>query len=273
MTAGPVVLTTDIPVDHKTGGARVRTLLDTGRAGPGLVRRFVEIPPGALLDGTAGSAGELWFVISGHGRLDGDGQAGVPLDRDTGLWIPPYLTYRINAAGSADLRIDAVTLPAGALEPAGPVGATAAGAALPPDQTAPHHAAPHHAAPHHAAPQARDLGNCEVEITGDRRFRVLFGPGQGCEVATQFLGEIPAGRAPEHSHPYDELVLILEGTGVLHLNGVDHPLSAGSCVHLPPRQLHCLENTATATMRVLGVFHPADSPAAKAETRHRGSSA
>jgi len=258
MTAGPVVLTADIPVDHMTGGARVRTLLDTGRAGPGLVRRLAEIPPGALLDGTAGSAGELWFVISGHGRLDGDGQAGLPLDADRGLWIPPYLTYRINAAGSADLRIDAVTLPAGAPEPAGPAGAAAAGHAGSPDQ---------------AAPQARDLGDCEVEITGDRRFRVLFGPGQGCDVATQFLGEIPAGRAPEHSHPYDELVLILEGTGVLHLNGADHPLSAGSCVHLPPRQLHCLENTAAATMRVLGVFHPADSPAAKAETRHRASSA
>ena len=263
MTAGPVVLTADIPVDHMTGGARIRTLLDTGRAGPGLVRRLAEIPPGALLEGTAGSAGELWFVISGHGRLDGDGQAGLPLDADRGLWIPPYLTYRINAAGSVDLRIDAVTLPAGEPVPDGPATAASADPAAPPDQ----------AASHHAAPQARDLGDCEVEITGDRRFRVLFGPGQGCEVATQFLGEIPAGRAPEHSHPYDELVLILEGTGVLHLNGADHPLSAGSCVHLPPRQLHCLENTATATMRVLGVFHPADSPAAKAETRHRASSA
>ena len=254
MTAGPVVLTADIPVDYMTGGARVRTLLDTGRAGPGLVRRLAEIPPGALLDGTAGSAGELWFVISGHGRLDGDGQAGLPLDADRGLWIPPYLTYRINAAGPADLRIDAVTLPAGAPEPGGPAGATAAGHAEPPDR---------------AAPRARDLDDCEVERTGDRRFRVLFGPGQGCEVATQFLGEIPAGRAPEHSHPYDELVLILEGTGVLHLNGADHALSVGSCVHLPPRQLHCLENTVAAPMRVLGVFHPADSPAAKAETRHR----
>jgi mannose-6-phosphate isomerase-like protein (cupin superfamily) len=257
MTAGPVILTADVPVDHTAGGAGVRTLLDTGRAGPGLVRRLAEIPPGALLDGTAGSAGELWFVISGHGRLDSEGQGGLPLAPDRGLWIPPYLTYRINAAGSADLRIDAVTLPAGAPAPGRPGGTAAAG----------------HAAPDQGTPQARDLDDCEVETTGDRRFRVLFGPGQGCEVATQFLGEIPAGRAPEHSHPYDELVLILEGTGVLHLNGADHPVSAGSCVHLPPRQLHCLENTVAATMRVLGVFHPADSPAAKAEVRHRPASA
>jgi len=91
----------------------------------------------------------------------------------------------------------------------------------------------------------------------------LFGPGRGCAVATQFVGEIPAGRAPEHSHPYDELVLILGGAGVLHAGGTDRPLSAGASAHLPPGMPHCLENTGSVTMRVLGVFHPADSPAAK----------
>ena len=38
-------------------------------------------------------------------------------------------------------------------------------------------------------------------------------------------------------------------------------------LHLPPGLVHCLENTGSATMRVLGVFHPADSPAAKLEQR------
>jgi len=268
MTAGPVVRAADVHADHTATGARVRTLLDTalpgtglpatGQAGQGLVRRLAEIPPGALLDGTAGSAGELWFVIGGHGRLDSAGQPGLPLGPDRGLLIPPGMRYRINAAGSADLRIDSVTLPARTPEPGRHADAAATDQAASRDQPAPRD---------QATPQARDLRDCEVETTGDRRFRVLFGPGQGCAVATQFLGEIPTGRAPEHSHPYDELVLVLEGSGVVHLNGADHPLSAGTCVHLPPRQLHCLENTGTATMRVLGVFHPADSPAAKAESR------
>jgi mannose-6-phosphate isomerase-like protein (cupin superfamily) len=272
MTTGPVARAADAHVDHAAAGTRVRTLLDTGppdaglldnrlpdtrlpdtrQAGLGLVRRLAEIPPGALLDGTAGSAGELWFVIGGRGRLASAGQAGLPLGPDRGLWIPPDMKYRIYAAGPADLLIDAVTLPAGTPEPGRPAGAAAAGHPEQRDQ---------------ATPQARDLRDCEVETTGDRRFRVLFGPGQGCAAATQFLGEIPAGRAPEHSHPYDEVVLVLEGAGVLHLNGADSPLSAGTCVHLPRRQLHCLENTGAVTMRVLGVFHPADSPAAKAEMR------
>jgi quercetin dioxygenase-like cupin family protein len=90
-----------------------------------------------------------------------------------------------------------------------------------------------------------------------------FGPGKGCSVATQFVGEIPPGRAPDHSHPYDEVVLILRGEGIAHIGGVAHALAAGTCAHLPPGLVHCLENTGPGTMRVLGVFHPADSPAAK----------
>jgi quercetin dioxygenase-like cupin family protein len=107
------------------------------------------------------------------------------------------------------------------------------------------------------------LRDCAVQVTGDRRFRVLFGPGSGCDAATQFVGEIPPGRAPEHSHPYDEVVLVLEGTGVLHAGPASQPLTPGSCVHLPPGQAHCLENTGAGTLRVLGVFHPGGSPAAK----------
>jgi len=102
-----------------------------------------------------------------------------------------------------------------------------------------------------------------VQVTGDRRFRVLFGPGSGCDAATQFVGEIPPGRAPEHSHPYDEVVLVLEGTGVLHAGPADQALAPGSCLHLPPGQVHCLENTGRSTLRVLGIFHPGGSPAAK----------
>ena len=47
----------------------------------------------------------------------------------------------------------------------------------------------------------------------------------------------------------------------------------GSCVHLPPGQVHCLENTGTTTLWVLGVFHPGGSPAAKQEHSQSGASA
>jgi mannose-6-phosphate isomerase-like protein (cupin superfamily) len=232
---GPVVRAADVRADRTAAGAVVRTMLDTGQR---FIRRLVEVPPGVRLDGTAGPAGELWFVIDGSGQLDAAGQPGRPLRPDQGMLLPPGIKFSINGSAGAGLRLDAVTLPGAASQD-------------PPGQ------------PDQAGPQLRDLRDCDVETTGDRQFRVLFGPGVGCAVATQFVGEIPPGRAPEHSHPYDEVVLVLAGDGVLHAGGAGYPLAAGSCAHLPARLVHCLENTGTARMRVLGVFHPANSPAAK----------
>ena len=39
--------------------------------------------------------------------------------------------------------------------------------------------------------------------------------------------------------------------------------AAGSCIYLPPLHMHCLENAGDGPMRVLGVFQPAGSPAAR----------
>jgi mannose-6-phosphate isomerase-like protein (cupin superfamily) len=249
MTAGAVVRADNVPVELTETGAGVKLLLDTGTEGPGLVRRLVTVPPGVRFAGTAGAAGELWFVMAGAGRLELDGAAGPELSEDRGLWLPPGAVYDLAAAGTGDLRLDIVTLPT-----AGP----AARVSDPPEPSLP---------PDPPFPRASDLAECEVETTGDRKFRVLFGPGRGCSAATQFVGEIPPGRAPDHSHPYDEVVLILAGEGVAHVGGSQHALAPGTCLHLPPGSQHCLENTGTELLRVLGVFHPADSPAAKLQPR------
>ncbi len=80
---------------------------------------------------------------------------------------------------------------------------------------------------------------------------------------TQFVGLIPPGRAPEHHHAYDEVVHVLAGKGVVHLGGRRAGIGPGTSVYLPPYQQHCLENTGAGVLEVLGVFHPAGSPAAK----------
>ena len=216
----------------ETSGAAVRTVLDTGA---GLVRRLVTVPAGSRFDGAAGPGGELWFVIAGAGEFASGGAPPRPVRPDTAVWLPPGGRYNLSAGVA--LRVDSVCLPAG------PAGAAA-----------------------DDAPRLVELGDRPVEMTGDRRFRVLFGPGNGCPAATQFVGEIPPGRAPAHSHPYDEVVLVLDGQGVLHRGPADEPLAPGSCVHLPPGGPHCLENTGQGTLRVLGVFHPGGSPAAKLTT-------
>ncbi|MGH3304181.1 MAG: cupin domain-containing protein [Streptosporangiaceae bacterium] len=218
-------------------------LVRTGTGGSGLVRTLVEVPPCRRHVGAAGVGGELWFVIEGSGRLDLDGAPGPPLVPDRGLWIPAGAAYELDSDGAGRLRLDVVALPAASSPPA--EGNTQPAANGP------------------RVPLSHDLQDCPAETTGDRRFRVLFGPGRDCAAATQFVGEIPPGRAAEHSHPYDEVVLVLQGAGVAHVAGAERELSAGTCLHLPPGLRHCLENTGPQAMRVLGVFHPACSPAAK----------
>jgi quercetin dioxygenase-like cupin family protein len=106
------------------------------------------------------------------------------------------------------------------------------------------------------------FGSSETQnATAGRQFQLLATPAVGCSTATQFVGIIPIGRAPDHFHKYDEVVYVLEGTGALHIDGESTELRAGSVVHLPARTVHCLENVGPGEMRVLGVFRPAGSPA------------
>lgn len=96
--------------------------------------------------------------------------------------------------------------------------------------------------------------------TGDRWYRVLI----DSEV-TQFVGSIPPGRAPDHFHEYEEVLFILKGEGRAHIGDKSTRIESGSCVYLPRRQMHCVENTGTGELRLLGVFYPAGSPAVRYE--------
>jgi mannose-6-phosphate isomerase-like protein (cupin superfamily) len=104
----------------------------------------------------------------------------------------------------------------------------------------------------------------EVELgtaTGGRQFVLGATPDCGCASATQFIGLIPPGRAPDHFHRYDEVIYVLEGEGRLEIGGESAPIRPGTCIHLPRTLVHCLANDGETEMRVLGVFRPAGSPA------------
>ena len=94
--------------------------------------------------------------------------------------------------------------------------------------------------------------------TADRWYRVLI----DSEV-TQFVGSIPRGRAPDHFHEYEEVLFILRGEGRMRAGATSTPIGYGSCIYLPRRQVHCVENTGTGELRLLGVFYPAGSPAVR----------
>ena len=101
--------------------------------------------------------------------------------------------------------------------------------------------------------------------TADRWYRVLVDDEIGSEQVTQFVGSIPPGRAPDHFHEYEEVLFILRGEGRMWAGETNTPIEPGSCIYLPKRQPHCVENTGTGELRLLGVFYPAGSPAVRYE--------
>jgi mannose-6-phosphate isomerase-like protein (cupin superfamily) len=101
--------------------------------------------------------------------------------------------------------------------------------------------------------------------TADRWYRVLVDGEVGSEQVTQFVGSIPPGRAPDHFHEYEEVLFILRGEGQMWAGDTNTPIGPGSCVYLPKRQMHCVENTDDGELRLLGVFYPAGSPAVRYE--------
>jgi mannose-6-phosphate isomerase-like protein (cupin superfamily) len=101
--------------------------------------------------------------------------------------------------------------------------------------------------------------------TADRWYRVLVDDKIGSEQVTQFVGSIPPGRAPDHFHEYEEVLFILRGEGRMWAGDTSTPIGPGSCIYLPKRQVHCVENTGEGELRLLGVFYPAGSPAVRYE--------
>lgn len=99
----------------------------------------------------------------------------------------------------------------------------------------------------------------------DRYFKLLI----QSEHVTQFVGFIDKSKAPPHTHTYEEAIYVVEGEGLLHTDERLTPIGPGTSVFLPPGTPHCLENQGPGVLKVLGVFSPPGSPAAKQDTPDR----
>jgi mannose-6-phosphate isomerase-like protein (cupin superfamily) len=182
-----------------------------------------------------GEAEEVLFVLEGAGALSLAGER-YPLEPETGAYLSPGEEYELDNPGPEPMRTVSVRI----LDPAPP---DADGG---PDRVV-----------------VRRLADQEAqEATTARWFRIVADPSTGLRSATQFVGYIPTERAPEHFHTYDEVIYVIDGEGTLHAGGDRRSVAAGSCLELPARTVHCLENTGEDVMRLVAVFRPAGSPAA-----------
>ena len=73
------------------------------------------------------------------------------------------------------------------------------------------------------------------------------------------IAKIPSTEAlHEHRHQQAEIYLILEGTGLVRIDGKAQPVEAGSAVFIPGNAVHSCENTGASDLRFAYVF-PANS--------------
>jgi mannose-6-phosphate isomerase-like protein (cupin superfamily) len=230
-------------------GAFMRTSLDPTSGCPRLVQREVRLGSGTHAEVPSGGGGELWYVVRGTGSVERDGGTWA-LDQGTALFLPPG-NQTLRATGPDELELVVVVLPA---DDAPTVS----------DAPDPHRRPVEDESPRDAV-IAGHFESSPEERTGERTFRVLIGTHQGFTRATQFVGNIPPSRAPLHEHTYDEVVMVLAGRGQVHVGTGSFPLSPGTCIYLPPGTKHCLENDGDTMLRVLGVFCPGGTPAAKKE--------
>jgi len=229
-----VVAEEDVDGSRVEGDTALEKVVMGAHTGSQLLEQHVtRYAPGRSLPRRQEGRDELLFAVSGQGTLELEGEA-HELEPDVAAYVRSGETYVIDNAGPDELLIVSTTVPV--------------------EQV--------YRSPREVT--VRFGERPELRADAKRTFRYLVNQDAGCMDATQFLGLVEPCRAPDHSHSYDELGYIVDGTGFAHIDNESIPLRAGSCFHLPPEQVHCIENTGPGVMRILGVFHPSGDPASRA---------
>jgi mannose-6-phosphate isomerase-like protein (cupin superfamily) len=191
---------------------------------------------------------EVIYVIKGSGTCYIDGYS-YALEPGTAVYVTPGSVYQIEniderGRGVPDIETVSVCCPE--------------------DDDAQVGIAPLARAPHDTKP-FRTVRESDREViqSGDRSFKFLVNQDVGAQRVTQFAGVIPPGRAPMHHHTYEEAIYIIEGEGRVWTKEGDARFQSGSSIYLPRGVSHCVENTGTGNIRLLGVFHPSGSPAVR----------
>ena len=64
----------------------------------------------------------------------------------------------------------------------------------------------------------------------------------------------PGGATPPHHHDCDEVVLCMEGSGEVHIDGRPHRFGAAATLVLPKGKVHQIFNTGDVPLETIGIF-------------------
>jgi mannose-6-phosphate isomerase-like protein (cupin superfamily) len=229
-----VVSESDVEGRQKEGDTALeKVIMGSATGSPLLEQRVTRYGLGRSLPRGESERDELLYAVSGSGTLELEGEP-HDLEAESGAYVRAGETYVVENPGPDELLIVSTTVPV--------------------EQV--------YRSPRQVIVRFADRP--ELRADAKRTFRYLVNQDAGCMDATQFVGIVEPCRAPDHSHTYDEVGYIVAGEGFAHIDGESLRLRPGSCFHLPPEQVHCIENTGPGVMRILGVFHPSGDPASRA---------
>jgi mannose-6-phosphate isomerase-like protein (cupin superfamily) len=202
--------------------------------------RVLEFGPGTSPVISDCESDEVFYVLDGNCTVV-IGEDEYEVGPETGVYLRPGQTLRVENNGAGVVQFISSQCPAEPVKSRGEL------------------------------PPIVKLSDRRALPTADRWYRVLVDDEIGSEQVTQFVGSIPPGRARDHFHEYEEVLFILRGVGRMWAGETNTPIGVGSCIYLPRGQVHCVENTGSGELRLLGVFYPAGSPAVRYEaTDERG---
>lgn len=253
LAAGCCVIDPDEGKWQKDANRRYRVPISGGMGAKLLAQTVSRYTPGVTPGRMNPSSEEVHYVVSGRGACFIDGFV-YGLEQGVGIFVPRGAEFVVENRYPEELTLVSVTCP----EEKNPKNGLRArmvpnAPGRPPARTV----------------QERD---CKEIPTGDRTFRVLVDKELGCEQVTQFVGFIPPSKAPPHFHTYEEAIYILEGEGIVWAGDEQAPFRPGTSIYLPPGVHHCLENPSSGPIRLLGVFYPSGSPAARSEAEEQPAS-
>ncbi|MGD9211868.1 MAG: cupin domain-containing protein [Desulfobacteraceae bacterium] len=84
------------------------------------------------------------------------------------------------------------------------------------------------------------------------KMKVLVGPHQGWSDYVMRMVELDVdGYTPCHNHDWPHINYIVEGNGILHVDGNDTEISSGSYAFIPVGAVHQFKNTGTDKLRFI----------------------
>ena len=98
-----------------------------------------------------------------------------------------------------------------------------------------------------------------MEFPAGRHTRVMLGENgaiNGEHFCQGYVVIYPGGSVPEHHHTTVESYTILQGNGVITVDGEEQPVGPGDMVYMESEKPHSLKNTGDTEMHMMFVYAP-----------------